>query len=165
MIKDVLHRAIAFMFNRGSSCGLRGVTVNVLVLLHYAIHLSITNTSNYQHCCFWTKIWTWEYFIYHLLCPPLTIHPILVLTNHINYEICIEHYFLAPWVHLCSTSLNENWLRSQELQPYVLRMMTRLAEVKMQLDVSNEPYLTHLLTWIFYFIILFLISLCYSTDL
>ncbi len=28
---------------------LRGVTVNVLILLHYAIHLSITNTSNYHY--------------------------------------------------------------------------------------------------------------------
>ncbi len=32
---------------------------------------------------------------------------ILVYTNHINYEICIEHCFLAPWVYLCSTSLNK----------------------------------------------------------
>ncbi len=32
---------------------LRGVTANVLVLLHYAIHLSITNTSN---CYFLNKI-------------------------------------------------------------------------------------------------------------
>ena len=30
---------------------------------------------------------------------------VLVLTNHINYEKCIEHWFLAPWVYLCSTSL------------------------------------------------------------
>ena len=26
-------------------------------------------------------------------------------TNHINYEKCIEHWFLAPCVYLCSTSL------------------------------------------------------------
>ncbi len=26
--------------------------------------------------------------------------------GHVNYEICIEHCFLAPWVYLCSTSLN-----------------------------------------------------------
>ncbi len=31
---------------------------------------------------------------------------ILVWTNHINYEKCIEQWFLAPWVYLCSTSLN-----------------------------------------------------------
>ncbi len=30
---------------------------------------------------------------------------ILVWTNYINYEKCIEHWFLAPWVYLCSTSL------------------------------------------------------------
>ncbi len=42
-----------------------------------------------------------------------TIHPIdtkigkvLVWTNHINYEKCLEHGFLAPWVYLCSTSLS-----------------------------------------------------------
>ncbi len=32
------------------------------------------------------------------------VHPIW--TNHINYEKYIEHWFQAPWVYLCSTSLS-----------------------------------------------------------
>ncbi len=37
---------------------------------------------------------------------------ILVWTNHINYEKCIEQWFLAPWVYLCSTSLT--WCKSEK---------------------------------------------------
>ena len=38
----------------------------------------------------------------------LAVHCILVLTNRINYEICIEHSYLVPWVNLCSTYLRDN---------------------------------------------------------
>ena len=40
-----------------SSFRLRGVTVNVLALLHYVIHLSITNTSNYHYIQWCSPLW------------------------------------------------------------------------------------------------------------
>ncbi len=58
---------------------LRGVTANVLVLLHHAIHLSHRNLPSYRTrrpprtplSWMWSFFY-WKYFLKHSLCPPLT---------------------------------------------------------------------------------------------
>ena len=37
-------------------------------------------------------------------------------TNHTDYEVCIEHCYLASWVYLCSTSLIVYFLECDIIQ-------------------------------------------------
>ncbi len=63
---------------------------------------------------------------------------ILVWTNHINYEKCIEYGFLAPWVYLCSTSFKVVMVSiyTKNLQNYFLRLGTRQI-VNFSLDAAQ----------------------------
>ncbi len=86
---------------------LRGVTANVLVLLHYGIHLSITNTPNCHYIQWCSPLsWMWsffyrKYFLKHSLCPPF-FNTILNF-NNIHIQVSPQknkcgHFWPVPWV-------------------------------------------------------------------
>ena len=75
--------AMAFMFNGGSSCGSTIHPIDTKIGVVYLCYRLLNGLNGIKGS-------------------------ILVWTNHINYGKCIEHWFLAPWVYLCSTSLKQN---------------------------------------------------------
>ena len=105
----------SFSVQTGGGGPLRGVTANVLVLLHYAIHLSITNTSNCHHRLRVNIVVSGQKSrtesILFTICPPLIANRdikagiiLRVATNDIRI---LQQSFLIVWL-LCNSSKSGN---------------------------------------------------------